>query len=106
MDWLRRVLPHAERAMGYITTHPWRWSGEHQLGKPPALTMDTWDFDYVSDRQPWLNFAIGEDTHWGIFHGDNSGYFEAFSLVARLRARRQRSRCRLAAARRGSPSSH
>ena len=83
-DWLRRVLPHAERAMEYITIHPWRWSSEHRLVKR-ALTMDTWDFDHVSDRQPWLNFAIDDDTHWGIVHDDNSGYYEAFTLLARLR---------------------
>ncbi|MBT7863737.1 MAG: hypothetical protein HN712_25700, partial [Gemmatimonadetes bacterium] len=61
----------------------WRWSTEHNLVKR-ALTMDTWDFDYVSADQPWLNFQITDDTHWGIFHGDNSGYYEAYLCLSRL----------------------
>ena len=82
-DWLRRMVPHAERALDYIRTHPWRWSAEHGLVKR-TLTMDTWDFDYVSADQPWLNFQITDDSHWGIFHGDNSGYCEAFRLLGML----------------------
>lgn len=82
-DWMRSMLPHAERAMAYVRTHPWRWSAEHGLVKR-ALTMDTWDFDYVRADQPWLNFQISDETHWGIFHGDNSGYYEAFMCLAQL----------------------
>ncbi|MCK5737869.1 hypothetical protein KAH55_01760, partial [bacterium] len=49
-----------------------------------AYTMDTWDFDYVSQDQNKLNFRITDDTHWGIFHGDNSGFYEAFLLMSAL----------------------
>lgn len=82
-EWMASMLPHAERAMAYIQSHPWRWSQEHGLVKR-ALTMDTWDFDYVRADQPWLNFQITDETHWGIFHGDNSGYYEAYRCLARL----------------------
>ena len=82
-SWLMEMLPHAEGAMNYIFTHPWRWSSEHGLVKR-AYTVDTWDFDYVSDDQSWLNFQISDKTHWGIMHGDNSGYFEACILLAKL----------------------
>jgi hypothetical protein len=81
--WLAAMLPHADRALQYVMTHPWRWSEEHGLVKR-ALTMDTWDFDFVSQDQPWLNFRISDQTHWGLFHGDNSGYFEALELLARM----------------------
>jgi len=81
--WMESMLPHAERAMAYVCTHPWRWSEEHALVKR-ALTMDTWDFDYVCADQSWLNFQITGQTHWGIFHGDNSGYYEAFLCLAQL----------------------
>ncbi|MBT4136537.1 MAG: hypothetical protein HOE48_01420 [Candidatus Latescibacteria bacterium] len=84
-EWLAQMLPHAEKAMHYIMTHPWRWHEEHQLVKR-ALTMDTWDFDYISPDQPWLNFQITDETHWGIFYGDNAGYCEAFGLLAKLYA--------------------
>ncbi len=81
--WLKEMLPHAERAMNYIFTHPWRWDAAHGLVKR-AYTIDTWDFDFVDEHQPWLNFQISERTHWGIMHGDNSGYYEACMLLSRM----------------------
>jgi len=81
--WMERMLPHAERALGYTMNHPWRWASDYGLVKR-AFTIDTWDFDYVGPNQPWLNFQINERTHWGVFHGDNSGLYEACSLLARL----------------------
>ncbi len=81
--WMKEMLLHAERAMNYIFTHPWRWDAKHGLVKR-AYTIDTWDFDFVDDHQPWLNFQISERTHWGIMHGDNSGYYEACMLLARM----------------------
>ncbi|MBN2091998.1 hypothetical protein JW964_20440 [candidate division KSB1 bacterium] len=81
--WLNEMLPAAEKALHYITTHPWRWDSKHGLVKR-AFTIDTWDFDFVATDQPWLNFQITDRTHWGVFHGDNSGYYEAFQLIAKL----------------------
>jgi len=81
--WMSEMLPHAEKAMNYIFTHPWRWSEEYGLVKR-AYTIDTWDFDFVDANQPWLNFQISEKTHWGIMHGDNSGYYEACVLLAKM----------------------
>lgn len=81
--WLAWILPFAEKALNYSTTHPWRWDANHRLVKR-AFTIDTWDFDFVRHDQPWLNFQITNQTHWGIYHCDNSGFFEAFSLMSRL----------------------
>jgi len=82
-EWLQKIIIHAERAMNYSMTHPWRWSKKYGLLKR-AYTMDTWDFDYVSENQSWLNFQITDKTHWGIFHGDNSGFFEACKILGKL----------------------
>jgi hypothetical protein len=82
-EWLAWILPFAEKALIYSTTHPWRWDTKHGLVKR-ALTIDTWDFDFVRHDQPWLNFQITDQTHWGIYHCDNSGFYEAFTLMARL----------------------
>ncbi|HEX9974126.1 MAG TPA: hypothetical protein VGD14_18800, partial [bacterium] len=82
-EWLAEMMPCAEKAMNYIFTHPWRWSKEHGLVKR-AYTIDTWDFDFVDPNQSWLNFQISDKTHWGIMHGDNSGYFEACTLLAKI----------------------
>lgn len=79
--WLRRMFPHCVRALEYVRTDPWRWDASHELVKR-AYTIDTWDFDYTAGRHPWLNFQITDDTYWGIMHGDNSGYYEAFARLA------------------------
>lgn len=72
-----------DRALRYIMTHPWYWDTELELVKR-AYTIDTWDFAYTAGRHDWLQFQIDEHTFWGIMHGDNSGYYEAFRIMAGL----------------------
>jgi hypothetical protein len=81
--WVRGVMPNLERAMAYIQGHPWYWDDEHGLVKR-AYTIDTWDFAYTAGQHDWLQFQITDDTYWGFMHGDNSGYYQAFRLLARL----------------------
>ena len=81
--WLEQMLPHAEGALAYSFSHPWRWDEERQLVKR-AYTMDTWDFDFVEEGQEWLNFQVTDRTHWGIFYGDNSGFYEACRCLEQL----------------------
>jgi hypothetical protein len=81
--WIKRLMPSMERALDYIMTDEWRWDAAVKLVKR-AYTMDTWDFDYTAGRHSWLNFQITPHTFWGIMHGDNSGYFEAFNLMSAL----------------------
>jgi hypothetical protein len=85
-EWMRGMLPSLERALRYITTHPWYWDATHGLVKR-AYTIDTWDFAYTASRHEWLQFQITDDTYWGLMHGDNSGYYEAFRLMAILHRR-------------------
>jgi hypothetical protein len=82
-EWIQRLLPALERALEYIRSHPWRWDTERGLVKRP-YTIDTWDFAYTAGRHEWLQFQIDKDTFWGILHGDNSGYYEAFRIMQRL----------------------
>ena len=84
--WMRRMIPHMEKALRYALTDPWRWDRRRRLVKR-AYTIDTWDFDYTAGRSRWLNFRVDEQTHWGIMHGDSSGYYEAFCLLAAMHAR-------------------
>ncbi len=80
-SWIKKILPSMERALQYIRTHPWRWEPKYGLVKR-AYTIDTWDFAYCAGKHEWLQFQINDDTFWGIMHGDNSGYFEAFKIMA------------------------
>lgn len=82
-DWIRRLLPKMEKALQYVLSSPWRWDPYHQLVKR-AYTIDTWDFAYTGGKHPWLQFQITDDTFWGIMHGDNSGYYQAFQMMALL----------------------
>ena len=84
-EWLINNLPALERALQYTYTHPTRWEPQYNLVKRP-YTIDTWDFDYTAGRSEWLNFQITENTFWGIFHGDNSGFYEAALLLAKMYA--------------------
>jgi hypothetical protein len=79
--WLEQMYPSMEKALFYVLRHPWRWDKEHDLVKR-AYTIDTWDFAYTAGAHDWLQFQINDRTFWGIMHGDNSGYYEAFSIMA------------------------
>ncbi|NIR47922.1 hypothetical protein GWO43_27740 [candidate division KSB1 bacterium] len=82
-EWLKTLLSALDRALTYTHTHPLRWDSQHKLVKRP-YTIDTWDFDYTAGRADWLNFQITDDTFWGIFHGDNSGFYEAAWLLSKM----------------------
>ncbi len=79
--WLEQIYSSMEKALFYVLRHPWRWDMKHDLVKR-AYTIDTWDFAYTAGAHDWLQFQINDRTFWGIMHGDNSGYYEAFSLMA------------------------
>lgn len=81
--WLANILPSLERALTYSISHPLRWDQQTGLIKRP-YTIDTWDFDYTARRADWLNFQITDQTFWGIFHGDNSGFYESARLLGKL----------------------
>ncbi len=82
-EWIMSLMPNMEKALGYTLTHPWRWDTKHGLVIRP-YTIDTWDFAYTAGKHDWLQFQINDDTFWGIMHGDNSGYYEAFRIMAQL----------------------
>jgi len=79
--WLEQIYPSMEKALFYVLRHPWRWDQKHGLVKR-AYTIDTWDFAYTAGGHDWLQFQINGRTFWGVMHGDNSGYYEAFSIMA------------------------
>jgi len=82
-SWVEEMLPSLDQALAYTLSHEWRWEEEHELVKRP-YTIDTWDFDYTAGRVDQLNFQITDETFWGLFHGDNSGVFEATQLLHAL----------------------
>jgi hypothetical protein len=85
-DWMRGILPSLERALRYILASPLYWDASLGLVKRP-YTIDTWDFAYTAGRHEWLQFQITDDSFWGVMHGDVSGYYEAFRIMAALHRR-------------------
>jgi len=79
-EWILGLIPHMQKALDYIFTHPHRIDPATGLIKR-AYTIDTWDFAYTAENHPWLQFQIDENTFWGISHGDNSGYYEAMLIM-------------------------
>ena len=82
-DWILGLLPTMERALDYIFSNPQRVDLATGLVKR-AYTIDTWDFAYTAGKHEWLQFQINDDTFWGIFHGDNSGYYESLTIMTLL----------------------
>ncbi len=81
--WLISMLEPMKRALNYAFTHPDRFDPKTGLIKRP-FTIDTWDFAYTAGEHPWLQFQIDDKTFWGLFHGDNSGFYEALVLLANM----------------------
>ena len=79
-EFIKDLLPCFENALSYIM-NSWYWDKDKFLVKRP-YTIDTWDFAYTAGKHNWLQFQIDENTYWGYMHGDNSGYYEAFSFMS------------------------
>jgi len=79
--FIKELLPCFENALLYIR-NSWYWDEEKYLVKRP-YTIDTWDFAYTAGNHNWLQFQIDDSTFWGYMHGDNSGYYEAFSIMSK-----------------------
>jgi len=78
--FIKELLPCFENALSYIM-NSWYWDEKKFLVKRP-YTIDTWDFAYTAGKHNWLQFQIDDNTFWGYMHGDNSGYYEAFSIMS------------------------
>lgn len=80
-EWLRRNLPRLEKGLRYIMSDPLRWDAAYGLAKRPR-TLDTWDF--LDSERSQTDRAIHPDDPMGIFHGDNTGLYNAKLLMAKM----------------------
>jgi len=77
--WIQDNLPRLEKGLKYVLSDPNRWDPIHQVVKRP-FTIDTWDFEYMNPQRTWKKELL----RMCIMHGDNSGYYKAFCLMAKL----------------------
>jgi hypothetical protein len=78
--FIRNLMPSFERALTYVMEGRY-FDREKYLFRRP-YTIDTWDFAYTAGSHDWLQFQIDDNTFWGYFHGDNSGYYEVFHFMS------------------------
>ncbi len=79
--WLERNIPRLEKGLQYMTTDPLRWDPGHGLAKRPR-TLDTWDF--LDRESSSYERAVLPGDPMGIFHGDNTGLYNAKLLMAKM----------------------
>lgn len=78
--FIKELMPVFEKALGYVMNGIYFDKDKYLFRRP--YTIDTWDFAYTAGRHDWLQFQIDDKTFWGFFHGDNSGYYEAFHCMS------------------------
>jgi hypothetical protein len=87
-EWMKTGLNCAMRALDFCVTDTLKWSKRFQLLRRPYC-IDSWDFqvddEYTPDAplSPTMVVVPGK-TKFGIFFGDNTGYFEACNQLAEM----------------------
>ena len=86
--WMQENLNAAMRALDYCVNDTLKWSKRFKLLKRPYC-IDSWDFqvddEYTPDApiSPTMVVIPGK-TKFGIFFGDNTGYYEACNQLAEM----------------------
>jgi hypothetical protein len=87
-EWMKTTLESAARALDYCVTDSIRWSKRFQLLKRPYC-IDSWDFQVDDEYTPYAPISptmvvVPGKTKYGIFFGDNTGYYEACLQLAEM----------------------
>jgi hypothetical protein len=87
-DWMKNNLECAMRALDYCVTDTVRWSRRFQLLKRPYC-IDSWDFQVDDKYTPYAPVSptmliVPGKTKFGIFFGDNTGYYEACNQLSEM----------------------
>ncbi|MFN8254404.1 MAG: hypothetical protein U0W24_01865 [Bacteroidales bacterium] len=86
--WMKKNLDCAARALDYCVTDTVRWSKRFELLKRPYC-IDSWDFQVDDEYTPYAPISptmvvVPGKTKFGIFFGDNTGYYEACKQLAEM----------------------
>jgi hypothetical protein len=87
-EWMKSNLDCAARALDFCVTDTLHWSKRFHLLKRPYC-IDSWDFQVDDEYTPPAPLSptmvvIPGKTKYGIFFGDNTGYFEACNQLAEM----------------------
>ncbi|MEI8114010.1 MAG: hypothetical protein WCI54_10285 [Bacteroidia bacterium] len=87
-EWMKKTVASAALALDYCYTDSIRWSKRFQLLKRPYC-IDSWDFQVDDEYTPEAPISptmvvVPGKTKYGVFFGDNTGYFEACNQLAEM----------------------
>ena len=87
-EWMKSNLDCAARALDFCITDTLHWSKRFQLLKRPYC-IDSWDFQVDDEYTPPAPLSptmvvVPGKTKYGIFFGDNTGYFDACNQLAEM----------------------
>jgi len=87
-EWMKKTIASAALALDYCYTDSIRWSERFQLLKRPYC-IDSWDFQVEDEYTPEASISqtmviVPGKTKYGVFFGDNTGYFEACNQLAEM----------------------
>ena len=85
-EWMKSNLECAMRALDYCVTDTLKWSKRFKLLKRPYC-IDSWDFQVDDEYTPEAPLSptmvvVPGKTKFGIFFGDNTGYYAACNQLA------------------------
>jgi hypothetical protein len=83
--WMAAMLDRAMKAFDYSQRDPYRWSRKYKLLKR-GFTIDTWDFQSEEDTARTGHTMVIDlkKTHFGIMHGDNTGFAIGCEYLAEM----------------------
>jgi len=83
--WMASLLDTAVRAFEYSTSDPYRWSKKYRLLKR-GFTIDTWDYQPAEDSAiTGFTMCVDKDrTHFGVMHGDNTGFAQSCRFLGEM----------------------
>jgi hypothetical protein len=86
--WMESGLKCAMRALDFCVTDTLKWSKRFKLLKRPYC-IDSWDFQVNDEYTPPAPLSptmvvVPGKTKFGIFFGDNTGYYEACNQLAEM----------------------
>jgi hypothetical protein len=87
-EWMKGNLDCASRALDFCVTDTLHWSKRFHLLKRPYC-IDSWDFQVDDEYTPPAPLSptmvvVPGKTKYGIFFGDNTGYFDACNQLAEM----------------------
>jgi len=87
-EWMKKNLDCAALALDYCLKDSVRWSKRFQLLKRPYC-IDSWDFQVDDEYTPFSYLSptmvlVPGKTKYGVFFGDNTGYYEACNQLAEM----------------------